>query len=161
MKKVFLYVFAVFFTCCAAFAGNFDMRSVSQKDINDILEKIYVKVAVTVKIDEKNIKGEVTFKEKGFKGTVTCSDKYRASIAGKIGKQNFTAKILLHNATKNKLLYKVSARGNQEAHSFSLYDANDKLIAEENVNGEFKVRNQDAYDKFERIMEKVVKTCTF
>ena len=100
MKKIVLVFLSVLFFSKIVFAAGFPSSGFPNVDVNEILEKIYVKVAVTVKIDEKKVKGAFTLKEKNFDGNLTCSEKYKVTTEGTIDGDNISAKAFVYNVKK-------------------------------------------------------------
>ncbi len=158
-KKLILLFLSVLFFSKVACATSF-----SDFDVNEILEKLYVKVAVTIKIDEKKVKGGLTIKEKSFDGNLICSDRYKATVAGKKDGQVISIKLFVYNVKKNKLLYKVTAKGTQDAGRWSLYNGSDVLIAKGKINGRnndnTEIMDEELYAKSLKTLERFMNACT-
>ena len=160
MKKIVLCFLAVLFLSKVVLAAEFSSSNFSDFDVNKIFEKLSVKIAITIKLDEKKVKGSLTFKEKGFEGNLTCSAKYKATINGEFNGENIAAQIFLHNIKKGKKLYKIVVKGNQNAGRWALYNGQDVVIAKGSVDDNNpEIIDMELFNKFTKTMDRVANAC--
>ena len=161
MKKFILLFFSVLLFSKIVLAAGFSSSSFSDYDVNEILEKIYLKVAVTVKINDKKVKGVLSIKEQSFDGYLTCSDKYKVTGEGKKDGENVAAKFFIYNLAKSKILYKITAKGNKNDGRWILYNSQDTAIAKGSFkNNQTEVIDNEAFTKFSKTVERFANACT-
>ena len=161
MKKIVLLFLCTLFFCKISFAASITSDF---NLIETLLERAYVKVSVTVKVDEKKVKGFIKFNESNFTGDISCIDKYRATLEGKMNGDDISAKLFLYNVRKSKLLYKITINGTKQTGRWTLYNAADVAIAKGTAGSHgsdnTEVLNPELFTKFMKTFDRIVNACT-